>query len=204
MSDSSGTCRRSFLSRITLDYVVQHRSEGSDLCMERLKARLYLFINTSGENLIMFYSLSSISPAPASLVFSSTCVDNSGCFLESYVFPLLILIVLNLDEKVIRATRINLWLGPIWFRKSNIFSEDYKSKFNSRCKTMFQFVKVLRVMWTVATLIDCPVVITVIFWLFRLLLTSCLRSDLRGHVTDSKTQFLPSVRLYWLVGLCAN
>ena len=43
-----------------------------------------------------------------------------------------------------------------------------------------------------------------IFLLPRLLRICSPRLDLRDHVTDGKTQFLPSVSSYWIVGLSAN
>ena len=43
------------------------------------------------------------------------------------------------------------------------------------------------------------------YYLIHWLLRICSpRSDLRGHVTDGKTQFSPSVSSYWLVGQGAN
>ena len=45
---------------------------------------------------------------------------------------------------------------------------------------------------------------TVISWLMRSLRICSSWSDLRGHVTGGKTQFLPSVSFYWFVGLGAN
>ena len=68
---------------------------------------------------------------------------------------------------------------------------------------MYQFVKSL-LMRIVTNLTVYHVVSMVVFWLLRLLGICSSQSDLRGHVTKCKTQFLPWMRSYWLVGLSDN
>ena len=91
----------------------------------------------------------------------------------------------------------------MYFAKYYVF-QDYTSKLKSRCETMHQTVRTQLVKWIVTTLTDCHGVSPVISQLLRLLRINSSRSDLRGHVTDGKTQFLPSVSFHWLVGLGVN
>ena len=69
---------------------------------------------------------------------------------------------------------------------------------------MYPFGRSQLVVRIVTTLAGYHVVSLVIFWLLRLLRIFHSRSDLRGHVTDSRPQFLPSVSSYCLAGLSAS
>ena len=85
-----------------------------------------------------------------------------------------------------------------------MFPKITKASLSLVVKRCVKLLKALQVMWIVTTLSGYHVLSSVTFWLLRFLRISSLRSDLRGHVTDGKTQFLPSVSFYWLVGLGAN